>query len=486
MQYILLKELREDNRLWTHIQAWTGISPPTLAQQYTGLRDQLTIQSAKVCKVLINDFEANIKDFKYHIINSIFAGLEDDNEICHDEMLSVYDKRFDTTVNDTTYMENRLERTLSKLNHEGRDPLEIQSFINVFKSNIRNAIDFLTSMLVYFAWPKAVAKNISLLIIKFTDTTANHIDVRLKLFDTTFKIPREYVSFPEQRVRFDNTNRYNAESTLFDADTLMDMYVGDEEPATPIKCSSNAQITNTRIKPTNSVQSKESRVVTNQPRNKNLGSLKQSTPQKGSRTPTRNHNTNTVQNAQPKRKRDPQKLLCKYDHTGCRAINCPFLHKKTPSMACPNKCTRQDCLFDHPLRRILTQDPSSDDDEHVDYRALRRQRHETMDMADYDDEVEEGEHITPAKRPVILKYYTTHSNTTNNNVLTVTNNARQRPRNRFRAQHGTIKDPITLLESFLGSNITNHGVNVLHDCILRKEEHLTLSYGCSFVPLKTN
>ena len=152
-------------------------------------------------------------------------------------------------------------------------------------------------------------------------------------------------------------------------------------------------------------------------------------------------------------------------------------------MACPNKCTRQDCLFDHPLRRIPTQDPTSGDDEHVDYRALRRERHVTMDMADYDDEVEEGEHITPAKRTVILKYYTTHSNTTTNNVSTVANHTRQRPRNRFRASRGIFKDPITLLDSVLGSNITNHGVKFLHDCILSKEEHLALSYGCSFVPL---
>ena len=82
---------------------------------------------------------------------------------------------------------------------------------------------------------------------------ANLIDVRLKLFDTTFRIPREYVSFPEQRVRFNNTNRYNAVSTLFDADTVMDMYVGYEEPVTTIKCSSNAQTTSTRIKPTGRV-----------------------------------------------------------------------------------------------------------------------------------------------------------------------------------------------------------------------------------------
>ena len=157
--------------------------------------------------------------------------------------------------------------------------------------------------------------------------------------------------------------------------------------------------------------------------------------------------------------------------------------QKTSNMACLNKCTRQDCLLDYPLRRIPIQDPTSDDGEPVDYKAIRRQRHNIMDMADYDDEVEEGEHLTSAKRPGIPKYDTTHSNTTNNNVLTVTNHARQRPRNRLRVTRRTIKDLITLLESVLGSNITNHGVNVLHDCTLSKEDYLALSYSCSFVPL---
>ena len=451
---VIFDRLIRNGLLWPNIHKWLGIPEPTIYADLIGHTEHFRITEESHRNEVVAKLTKNNQLYMSEVQGILLTQFIRDGRRTQNHMLAEYEHRYNQTLDNTDFKARISAPLVNILREQGQSESQIELTLADLIEELKNTVDNALDTLIYFVFDRCLKLHKANLYMLFLHEDKQQLFLDVQPFRETYIVNKADLEYDTTVNNSASRARQNLQKRPDGRPSALAQLALASQSSTANNAASKAkQDANAVISRTNKADNRQKASTPQQPLSQARASTTHSVRQTAG-TPTGRPPLSGAKRSIP---------VCSWDSKGCLRGNCDKRHFNTQHMPCPygRQCKIPKCKFG-------------------------AHDHDPIPIEDMEEMGEEIETTPKRHKPESFKVSITHSPEPNDNNIVVSPIAgiksRHRTTQRTRRVHRHWrKTRLSLLED-LCIGISNLGVNVLHDCVLSREEMLTLTLGAKCVP----